>query len=127
MVNMEDLWRIYVPASPGEEGAFEASDARYEGFWRTSFGEESDLSWPEPVVAWTTKPKFLAALDRAEAIAESISYRGYSPCRLCNRGQGSQSLMLVEWQWPSGFRHYVAEHSVRPSITFEDFILNPQA
>jgi hypothetical protein len=127
VVDLGDRWCIYVPASLGEEGAFEASEARYEGFWRATFGEESDLPWPEPVAAWTNQSEFLAALDRAEAIAERISYRGYSPCRLCNRGNGYQTLRLAEWQWPSGFRHYVAEHSVKPLIAFEDFMLNLQA
>jgi hypothetical protein len=28
----------------------------------------------------------------------------------------------MEWEWPEGFRHYVADHCVRPSVAFEHFV-----
>jgi hypothetical protein len=122
--HLENGWYIYVPASPGEEGAFEERLAKYEGFWRGSYTEESDLSWPEPEENWGGRAEFLASLDRVEATAERIHYRGYSRCRICHSLNGSESLRLSEWEWPAGFRHYIADHNVRPTFAFEKFMLN---
>jgi hypothetical protein len=122
--HLGDGWRFYVPASSDEEGAFEVREVNYEGFWRASSNESSDLPWPEPEENWSSRTEFLFSLDGAEAIAERVSYRGISRCRICQCLNGSQSLRLKEWEWPAGFKHYVAEHSVRPSIAFEGFILS---
>lgn len=115
-------WRFYVPASPNEPSSFEASSARYEGFWRRSPTDTDDLPWPHPDEAWTTRVSFLIALDRVEANAQSVSSRGFSFCRLCHRRNGSRSYRSVDWEWPEGFRHYIAKHQVRPSARFEQFI-----
>jgi len=117
-------YRFYVPSSIEEEGAFEASEPRYEGYWRSSYEEAIDLPWPAPASEWTGRDIFIAFLMRAEEIAEKIQYRGYSHCRLCHCLNGSKSLRLAEWDWPEGFKHYVAEHSVRPSADFEEFLLS---
>jgi hypothetical protein len=124
---LEDGWRFYVPASQGEKGAFEATVVKYEGFWRISRSEESDLPWPEPEDNWTGRTELLASLDRAEMSAERARYRGYSFCRICHCANGSESLRLSGWEWPAGFRHYIAEHNVRPTFAFEEFILNQRA
>jgi hypothetical protein len=115
-------WRFFVPAASTEQGAFEARTPRYEGFWRSSQQADENLPWPQPETKWPERAAFLKRLDRAEAEAQSISYRGYSPCRICGSRNGSQSFQLDVWEWPSGFRHYVAEHEVRPSPEFELFV-----
>lgn len=115
-------WRFYIPAQASDDQAIRAVAARYEGFWCGCKDDKSDLPWPESVADWPGRIALLVALDRVEANAERIAYRGYSPCRLCKCGNGFESLPYAEWEWPAGFRHYVSEHLVRPSADFEKFI-----
>jgi hypothetical protein len=96
--------------------------AKKEGYWRRSYDEESELPWPIPEPGWVGRAGFLASLDQVEAVAERIAYRGFSLCRLCGRMNGHEGLRLAEWEWPAGFRHYVADHEIRPSRAFEAFI-----
>ena len=121
VVDKGDCRLFYVPVERDKEG-FEAPDVRYEGFWRRSEQEESVLPWPEPTTEWNRRPSFLLSLDQAESIAERVAYRGYSYCRLCGRGNGFETLCLNGWEWPSGLRHYIDMHNVRPSTRFEAFI-----
>jgi hypothetical protein len=96
----------------------------YEGHWRASYDGESDLPWPQPELDWADWAAFLDALDSAEARAERIAYRGFSHCRICGCMNGSEAFRLAEWEWPAGFRHYVADHCVRPSREFEAFVVD---
>jgi hypothetical protein len=114
--------RFYVPAPPGT--GFPTETPLYEGHWRRSVGESSELLWPTPDPQWRERASFLARLDRVELVATRIAYRGFSMCRLCGKENGHEALRSVRWEWPAGFRHYVAEHDVRPSPEFEDFINN---
>jgi hypothetical protein len=117
------VWRFFIPAASKEEGAFEARIPRYEGFWRSSSSQaEENLPWPQPEAKWPERADFLDALDRAEVEAQRVSYRGFSHCRVCGCRNGTQSFRLDVWEWPSGFRHYVADHDVRPSPEFEFFV-----
>jgi hypothetical protein len=116
------MWRFFVPAAPTEEGAFEAKSARYEGFWRTSLHADGKLPWPQPEPKWNERAGFLEMLDRAEVAAYRVHYFGYSDCRICGCLNGTKSFRLDVWEWPEGFRHYVAEHEVRPSPEFELFV-----
>jgi hypothetical protein len=115
-------WRFYLPASAETEGALEAAEPRFCGHWRMSPDEDSELPWPKPEGAWAGRSAFLTSLDRVEAIAERVQYRGYSHCRICSCVNGSEALRLGVWEWPSGFRHYIADHQIRPSDEFEAFI-----
>ena len=76
--------------------------------------------WPE--AKWPQRAAFLEMLDRAEAEAQRAFSRGYSRCRICRCLNGTQSFQLDVWEWPEGFRHYVAEHEVRPSPECELFV-----
>jgi hypothetical protein len=120
----DSFWVFYFPSAPDVAGAFEASVPRYEGFWRQSHNEESELPWPEPQPGWLSAPEFLRALKRVEEVAERIQYRGLSRCRLCGCVNGDSSFRLQVWEWPEGFKHYVADHNVRPSQEFAHFILD---
>jgi hypothetical protein len=122
---LDDVWWFYVPATKGERGAFEAVEPKYEGFWRARRDEESELPWPTSVESWSVRSAFLESLTAIEAIAERIAYRGYSRCRLCGYQNGHESFQLAAWQWPTGFRHYVEQHHVRPSPEFVTFITTP--
>lgn len=113
--------RLYVPAPSGSTG-FPAESPLYEGHWRSSVDEPSELPRPKPEPEWSERAAFLAALDRVEATAARIVYRGISMCRLCGQRNGHEALRLARWEWPAGFRHYLSEHNVRPSTEFEGFI-----
>jgi hypothetical protein len=123
---LDGIWRIYVPAVAGASGAFEASKPLYEGFWRTadttSQRRVGNPDWPVPGSGWTGREVFLASLDHVEQTAKKIAYRGYSSCRICGCRNGDLEYQFMEWVWPSGFRHYVDEHHVRPSEEFQNFI-----
>lgn len=94
---------------------------RQEGHWRRSRDERSPWRWPQPEHGWPALPAFLEALDRAEAAAERLVYRGISPCRLCGRPNGCVAFRLAGWEWPEGYRHYLADHAVRPTPAFQAF------
>lgn len=98
-------------------------DSRGEGFWRDSFDAPGELPWPEPDPGWDGRPAFVEALDRVELCAEMIAAAGFSRCRLCQSPNGTVEFVLNGWAWPSGFRHYVAEHGIRPSKEFEEFVV----
>jgi hypothetical protein len=50
-------------------------------------------------------------------------YRGSSTCRICGIRNGYREFNIAGWQWPSGFRHYIEAHNVRPSLAFQEFII----
>ena len=66
----------------------------------------------------------MKALDSVESRAKRVGYRGFSPCRLCERDNGNSAFRVADWEWPEGFRHYLADHDIRPSQSFEEFVLN---
>lgn len=98
-----------------------------EGFW---YSEHSPYL-PKPVPrekAWKGKREFLTALAEKESSpdANSTQYRGWSTCRICGCNNGSSDYELDGWLWPVGYSHYVEEHNVRPSLAFQEFILDYQ-
>jgi hypothetical protein len=92
-------------------------------YWRATIDERSDLPWPAPDPEWTGRAVFLRLLDGIETHAERIAYRGLSVCRVCSCHNGYEGLRLAGWEWPAGYRHYIADHGVRPSLAFENHIL----
>jgi hypothetical protein len=117
------IWGFYVPAAPGDAGASVAREPEYEGYWRSTIDERSDLPWPTPDPEWTGRDVFLRLLDGVETHAERIAYRGLSVCRVCSCHNGYEGLRLGGWEWPAGYRHYIADHGVGPSLAFENHIL----
>lgn len=93
-----------------------------EGFWRSE--REPTLPSPHGLdKPWKGKRKFLAALAKVEKRAHASHYKGSSNCRICDKRNGSATYEYDGWQWPSGYRHYVEVHNVRPSLAFQEFIL----
>ncbi len=93
-----------------------------EGFWKPD--DHSYLPLPQPSeFAWRGKSDFLVSLSRVEAKAKQVSYRGWSTCRICKEPNGSREFRHEGWAWPQGYRHYVEEHNVRPSLAFHEFIV----
>lgn len=95
-----------------------------EGYWKTS-DPHSELPWPVPCGTWTKKLKerFLKALAKKEKEAEALHCKGSSYCRLCGETNGSVTYSLDGWLWPSGYRHYIEDHNVRPSLAFEEWVI----
>jgi hypothetical protein len=119
----DEVWYFWVPASPSAKGAFEAVEPKYEGHWRASRDETSDLPWPTPEHGWAERSAFLAKLAMIELDAERVVYRGLSLCRICGRVNGHVAFRMMEWEWPAGYRHYLSHHDVRPTQQFEAFVL----
>lgn len=105
-----------------------------EGFWRSRENEKSDLSWP----VQNSEPVSLAFLERLDEIqnlagkdarVEKILYRGYSPCRLCDKSNNGCAEYHVTTDncksiFPAGLAHYLKDHNVHPSPEFVEFINN---
>lgn len=91
-----------------------------EGFWRSD--AEPDLPMPVTDVDWPERDRFLWRLEQLERQAKTTAYRGFSRCRVCGHPNGSATLSLGAWEWPSGYMHYLREHGVRPSASFEHFV-----
>lgn len=71
----------------------------------------------DPRKAWGLKP--------TEKSGPQIitSYRGFSTCRMCDKmPNGSSCIGDDKFIWPSGFAHYIEEHSVRPPKEFIDHV-----
>lgn len=92
-----------------------------EGYWNT--GKGSELPSPKPSnQEWAGKERFLLALDVIQAKNQPIAYRGSSRCRICDQQNGSTEYQVNGWQWPSGYRHYIDEHNVRPTLAFQEMV-----
>jgi hypothetical protein len=92
--------------------------ARIEGYWYSSHTPQ----FPKPVPndqPWAGQAEFLKALSKKETGSYHHISKGFSLCRVCERINGSVEYESGEWSWPSGLRHYVEDHNVKPS---DDFI-----
>ncbi len=123
----DDVCHFWLPAQPSDEGAFVASNPIYEGHWRLPDVAEDVRPWPQPDYTWAERADFLEILSRVERKAERISYRGLSICRICEKQNGHEAFRLLGWEWPAGYRHYLAEHAVRPTAEFEAFVRSKHA
>lgn len=110
-----------------------------EGYWYEGTPDEGKIYLPKPVPnekPWKGQRAFLTALAKVEGnatdgdreITTSRHFKGCSPCRCCdNERNGSGEFICTalksEWVWPSGFRHYIEVHNVRPSVAFQEFII----
>jgi hypothetical protein len=99
-----------------------------EGFW---YGPHEPFL-PMPVANtedWPGRTRFLSKLmkleEKLDAEGNVTAYRGFSVCRICGKGNGSEEFRHKGWIWPSGLSHYVAEHNVRPSLAFMEMVMGP--
>lgn len=94
-----------------------------EGFWSTS-RKSTILPFPiENEKAWKGKKAFLEKLKALESKAGQRRYKGWSTCRLCGKHNGSTDYRAQGWVWPEGFKHYVEDHNVRPSLAFQEMVM----
>lgn len=93
-----------------------------EGFWFS----EDEPRLPIPIGAdhpWTGLAWFVQCLQKLEVNLQPVAYRGSSRCRLCGQRNGNEEFNSSGWKWPSGYRHYIEDHNVRPSLAFQEFVL----
>lgn len=94
-----------------------------EGFWKSIYDEElpAPVSRVRPM---EDKAAFLTALDAVQDKATRTSYRGLSYCRICEMQNGNGTYEYEGWMWPTGYRHYIEVHNVKPSSAFKEFIMS---
>lgn len=101
-----------------------------EGFWanpESTFKSARYSKLPVPrtlALEWEGKEEFLKELISVEERCRVEFYRGSSHCRICGIHNGSAENYWSGWTWPSGYRHYIEHHNVRPSLAFQEMILN---
>lgn len=95
-----------------------------EGFWAGQYNQVL----PKPVAseeAWVGKQEFIDKLRKLEVDegTNKLHFKGFSRCRICNKINGTSTFVAQGWEWPSGYRHYIEEHNVRPSLAFQEMVL----
>lgn len=95
---------------------------RQEGFWCMK-EEENHLfkEYPYPQVNEMTPEEiesFINSLEKLESKTPFFRYMGYSNCRICGQQNGTQTYYTDLFAWPSGYKHYIKEHGVKPSAAF---------
>jgi hypothetical protein len=96
--------------------------ARIEGYWYSRHTPQ----FPKPVPndqPWEGQAEFLKALSKKEVGGPQHRFKGFSLCRICECINGSTEYESGEWSWPSGLRHYVEVHNVKPSDEFIEWVL----
>lgn len=98
-----------------------------EGFFRPVDAESSDLPLPLPrEKAWKGEREFrekLIALEGRRHITR-IEMSGRDACHFCDaKLVRTEYWVLGQWKWRVSLYHYVAEHHVRPSVGFQEFVV----
>lgn len=95
-----------------------------EGFWYS----ERNQMLPKPIESdepWIGKEDFVSKLFELEVHPQTdkIQFKGFSTCRICGKINGTATNAAMGWEWPVGYRHYIEEHNVRPSLAFQEMVL----
>jgi len=94
---------------------------KQEGFW----GSKHEPHFPMPEQnekPWDGQIQFIDMLQKVQSISEIVRYRGMSACRVCGKLNGCATHIVDNWEWPSGFMHYIEDHNVKPTDEFIKFI-----
>jgi hypothetical protein len=102
---------------------------RQDGLREMFHPADSHLPWPEANILTDQEVQYalgtLSLLENHRDI-KIDSYRGYSGCRLCGRLNGTREFSLtkndIEYRWPEGLKHYIAEHRVALPKRFEEIV-----
>ncbi len=90
-----------------------------EGFWSsTNKPIPNGIRIDQDIIELLTK------LCKLESIASKRRFKGSSKCRVCGQRNGSVEFTYKGWTWPSGFKHYIEDHWVRPSKDFISLVLS---
>lgn len=96
-----------------------------EGFWASETNPKLPVPVPLPE-PWEGKEEFVEKLFELEVSntdCRKIPYKGFSYCRICGKVNGTMTNEAMGWEWPTGYRHYIEEHNVRPSLAFQEMVL----
>lgn len=89
------------------------------GFWLSGeCGTEEVASEVDP--DWEKTPEYTAVVKFCMKPDSTISYRGWSNCRVCGCRNGNQEYHREGFIFPQGYLHYVMEHNVKPPQPFID-------
>lgn len=91
------------------------------GYWHSKLTPE----YPMPEArenTWEGQEDFLARLHNKESKMHQVRYRGFSTCRICSCINGSTEFQNSKFRWPSGLRHYIETHNVKPDQEFIDWV-----
>jgi|SRR5579863_8204374 len=96
------------------------------GYWRKDVDPDvTGLPYPEQIdkkddskyFQNDTRQSFISCLARVEKKAHQVAYRGWSTCRLCGKMNGSYEFEYAGYTWPSGLKHYLEDHNIKPPNT----------
>lgn len=100
----------------------------YIGYWKTTL---SECKYPMPEAKTSSQEELSEALMLLGKIKASLNTntlytKGVSPCRICNKSNGSQEYVvtkysragnpMVRWCIPEGYEHYLVDHQVKPDL-----------
>lgn len=107
------------------------------GFWRKSINEPSDLPFPKQNNANYVEEfaeKFSLLNDEIRNYRSNdgvklknlhlLQFKGWSHCRICNCKNGSRTVVLNGYKFPSGYFHYVNDHRIEVPLDFQHMICN---
>ncbi len=84
------------------------------GYWRGGYSGGAGLPDPRDFVDPGWDPEERAdVLDHLRSHPATWWYMGYSPCRLCDKDNGTGEFTDGTFAWPQGLAHYVEDHDVR--------------
>ena len=104
-------------------------DGPSEAEWLAGIAETSarEPDWPDPHSfvdpSWDQDQRSTVA-RHLECGVLCLQYRGLSPCRFCERNNGSAEYTDGVYVWPEGLAHYVIEHGVRLPEEFVAHVLS---
>ena len=97
-----------------------------EGFYRRPGAESSELPMPvERAKAWKGEREFLEQLVKKENYHFTLCSMNATtdPCHFCGKKLSRNQYWLGVWKWTAALLHYVKEHHVRPSLGFQEFVV----
>lgn len=96
-----------------------------EGFWK--YESSSLLPLPIERKKWKGQDEFLARLFVLEQHARLIKamHDNVVRCHFCNCTWNRPHVYEMDgWVWRKSLYHYVKNHNIRPSIAFQEFVLD---
>lgn len=100
----------------------------YIGYW-----SDGKNGFPMPTAnEVNNNDEAVLKLEAIFALGEEIYCKGMSPCRCCNKMNGSSEFHIQDnkntYIIPEGYKHYLQDHKIKPSPLidqlYENLILN---
>jgi hypothetical protein len=81
------------------------------GYWKEGVAGRREILSSVGKIPIGQKRALLKMLSNPK---RTLSWRGFSKCRICGKLNGTRCFMNDEFKWPEGYLHYVTAHGVRP-------------